>query len=348
MLLSAVDVARLALAQGLTPEQATIAVAIARYESVTDRGIFDTDAVGDEALVDDKWGPSIGLWQIRSLNSQKGTGQARDATRLKDPDFNARSMYLISAGGTYWRPWSVYLHDTYLNYMTQAAEAVKEALMPTARQFVDLLLSQDGDKYVWGAEASASDTNPSAFDCSELVQWGCARLGVKAPDGSWYQARWCKMNGTLIPVQEGIDTLGALLFRFDSDPFTTTPGNRHVAVSQGNGKTIEARGTKFGVGQFDTAGRGWTHAGLVPGLTYGDDMAFTDHEEHELKAYVAELDKLGSNSGFLVPLILDIRKNIITRDELDAAIAKVEADGGVDQTARQAIAALRKYLQQVP
>lgn len=135
-----------------------------------------------------------------------------------------------------------------------------------SEQFLTLLLSQDGDKYVFGVEVSPSDTNPSAFDCSELVQWACARLGVvpTMPDGSWLQAR----HSTPITVAEGISTPGALLFKFSSNPLTGgRPNSAHVAVSQGNGRTIEARSSAYGVGQFTSVGRGWTHAALVPGIT---------------------------------------------------------------------------------
>ncbi|RAV77347.1 hypothetical protein DBT52_09270 [Aerococcus mictus] len=44
----------------------------------------------------------------------------------------------------------------------------------------------------------------------------------------------------------------------------------HIAVSLGDGKTIEARNPEMGVGSWDAAGRGWTKAGLVPGVDYGE------------------------------------------------------------------------------
>jgi len=143
--------------------------------------------------------------------------------------------------------------------------------MATSTQLVDLLMSQDGDAYIFGVEVSPSDTNPAAFDCSELVEWGCARLQVtpRMPDGSWNQATHCKTHGTLVSVQTAIDTKGALLFRFSTDPFTGhRPSSAHVAVSRGDGTTIEARGRRYGVGSWSAHNRGWTHAGLVPGLDY--------------------------------------------------------------------------------
>lgn len=143
--------------------------------------------------------------------------------------------------------------------------------MPTARELVSLLLSQDGDRYIFGHEVKAADSNPTAFDCSELVQWGCDRLKVSPvmPDGTWHQITHGRIHNAIVSIEEAVRTQGALLFSFSSSPFTgKRPKAAHVAVSQGNGKTIEARSSKYGVGQFSAVARGWTHAALIPGLTY--------------------------------------------------------------------------------
>ena len=141
-----------------------------------------------------------------------------------------------------------------------------------AGDFVGLLLRQKGDAYVFGHEASPRDPDPDIFDCSELVEWGCARLGVvpRMPDGSWLQVRHCGEHHTLTTVARAEQTQGALLFKFHGDPFHgPRPATAHVAVSLGNGSTIEAKNHQAGVGRFPVAGRGWTHAALVPGMTYG-------------------------------------------------------------------------------
>ena len=49
-------------------------------------------------------------------------------------------------------------------------------------------------------------------------------------------------------------------------------------ISQGNGKTFEARSRRYGVGAFDARDRGWTHAGLIPGLEY-DEITFEDFRD---------------------------------------------------------------------
>lgn len=183
--------------------------------------------------------------------------------------------------------------------------------MAGAAEFTDLLLSQAGKRYIFGHEVSPSDTNPAAFDCSELIEWAAYQLKVepRVPDGSWYQARHCQKHGALIPIPRALSTKGALLFRFSTSPFSgSRPTSSHVAVSLGDGRTIEAKGTRYGVGIFTAEGRGWTHAGLVPGIDYvtdnkgGDDVSLKEtlidlafaagwakpaagHTEAEAKAY---------------------------------------------------------------
>ena len=138
---------------------------------------------------------------------------------------------------------------------------------------VRLAVQQDGDRYVFGERTRFHETDPEVFDCSELIQWVCGRLGVEPemPDGSWIQAKHCKNHDTLIEIDRGVDTAGALLFRFSSNPFgSDRPDKAHVAFSLGDGRTMEARSTSLGVGIFaHAADRDWTHAGKIPGVKYG-------------------------------------------------------------------------------
>ena len=137
---------------------------------------------------------------------------------------------------------------------------------------VALLVSQQGDQYVFGVEVKKSDRNPAAFDCSELIEWGCGKFSITPtmPDGSWKQYQHCAKYNAVISVEKALIVPGAFLFRFKGgDPAgSKRPKEAHVAMSLGNGMTIEARGKAYGVGVFSTAGRGWTHGGLVPGLGY--------------------------------------------------------------------------------
>jgi len=61
-------------------------------------------------------------------------------------------------------------------------------------------------------------------------------------------------------VEEALRTPGALLFRA-GDP-------NHIAISLGDGRTMEARGRRYGTDIFDNAAsREWTRAGTIPGLS---------------------------------------------------------------------------------
>lgn len=122
-------------------------------------------------------------------------------------------------------------------------------------RFVALALQQAGKNYVYGATPPTSDPNPRAFDCSSLVQWAAIRCGIPDPTRTTYtQEAKIRGAGRIISVQQAINTKGALLFQ---------PG--HVAISLGNGKTIEAMNSSQGVRQGNASGRGFTAGGLLVG-----------------------------------------------------------------------------------
>ena len=114
--LTAAQVYAYARGAGFNQSEAVIATAIAKAESG-----YRTDAVGDTKLANSTWGPSIGLWQVRSLKAQLGTGGTRDASKLTDPAINARSAYAIYKGrGSKWTDWSTYNDKAYAANLTEA------------------------------------------------------------------------------------------------------------------------------------------------------------------------------------------------------------------------------------
>jgi hypothetical protein len=118
---SLLEMASLALSQGCPASQAPIAAAIGAAESAGNPG-----AQGDVSLMDGTWDWSEGLWQIRGLKSERGTGGLRDSLANADPVRNAKAMMAISSGCLNWTPWSTYNTGAYLSYLslsTTAAEA---------------------------------------------------------------------------------------------------------------------------------------------------------------------------------------------------------------------------------
>lgn len=125
-------------------------------------------------------------------------------------------------------------------------------------RFVALCLQQAGKSYVYGANPDSDSPNPASFDCSSLVQWAAIRTGIPDPTRTTHtQLAKIRAAGRTITVQQAINTKGALLFGHQVE---------HVAVSLGNGKTIEAMNSQAGVRQGDAAGR-FGSAGLLVGAT---------------------------------------------------------------------------------
>jgi Lysozyme like domain len=78
------------------------------------------DAVGDLDRTDDTWGPSLGLFQVRSLRHPYDYAvedRFRLAWALTNRLFNAVAAYEISRHGTDWSPWSAYRSGAYLSYV---------------------------------------------------------------------------------------------------------------------------------------------------------------------------------------------------------------------------------------
>lgn len=119
-------------------------------------------------------------------------------------------------------------------------------------KFVELLKSQAGDTYVFGGEVKPGTKNPDRYDCSEFIEWAMNRLGFDSfPDGSAAQIDHARR----LTVRQARRMAGAVLYK---------PG--HIAVSQGNGKTIEARNSQAGVGEFSASDIKWTRGGIFPEL----------------------------------------------------------------------------------
>ncbi len=75
------------------------------------------DAVGDLTRINETYGPSIGLTQVRSLRDPHVWGTAdrwRVARLLQIPAFNAEAAWWISKSGADFTPWTMFRNDLYL------------------------------------------------------------------------------------------------------------------------------------------------------------------------------------------------------------------------------------------
>jgi hypothetical protein len=137
-----VDIARYAANAGFRGEELVTAVAVALSESfggmphiVGDKGINPETG---KPFLDETYGPSVGLWQIRSVLYPPDDRDQKDYVRryedLFDPQFNAiaaKHLYDMSkrknANGDVdgFMEWSRYRDGDYLNYMDLARSAVQ-------------------------------------------------------------------------------------------------------------------------------------------------------------------------------------------------------------------------------
>ena len=109
--------------------------------------------------------------------------------------------------------------------------------------FASLAAKQVGKPYVLGAEAAISNSSPSKFDCSELVEWLYGRSGNKITDLAAAQYNATKKVS-------GSPKVGDLVF-LRNNPARSN-GIGHVAVltsklANGDWRIIEAKGRAYGV-----------------------------------------------------------------------------------------------------
>jgi cell wall-associated NlpC family hydrolase len=277
--LTAREIYRFARLAGFSPDQSVTMTAIALAES---GGDTHAHATGDE--------DSRGLWQVNLDAHGSWAGQLD----LYDPAVNAAAAYRVSGGGHDVSPWTVVHGDNppYLAYQAEALAAARASgdtgamgvwtgtegyghplsaggSDGTVQAFLDSALAQTGDSYVFGGPSTLGDPDPDAFDCSELVRWAADQAGVDVPDGALWQYLHLEEQGGTISVEQAMNTPGALLFSFPEQPTADTPPNpAHVAISLGDGRTIEARGSQYGVGSWPAEGR-FQYAAVIPGLSGG-------------------------------------------------------------------------------
>src|SRR5262245_26390251 len=131
MPLSDAEIARHAANGGFTGPDLETAVAVALAESGGDPALL-----GDVNIQTAEYGPSVGLWQIRSVNPGHGNQfdqQHRDATANLDPATNAANAHAIFEQRG-WGQWSAYTNRRYRNFLGRArnaVEAIRQQQAPT-------------------------------------------------------------------------------------------------------------------------------------------------------------------------------------------------------------------------
>lgn len=152
--------------------------------------------------------------------------------------------------------------------------------MPKGRAMVELARQHIGEEYqnVLVPKNNANWRGP--WDCAEFMSWlvfqgseilyGCFDgpdpALVEAYTGAWQTDS--KRRGIRIAVNKAAAIEGAFLLRFPP-----APGRMgHIAISDGQGGTVEAKSRREGVVADTARGRRWDTGVLVPGVTYDEDV----------------------------------------------------------------------------
>lgn len=110
----------------------------------------------------------------------------------------------------------------------------------TGQSIVDAALTRLGDPY-----SKTYRGTGDYVDCSYLAQWAYKQAGISIPGTAAAQAKYCYDNGYTISK----DHLqpGDLVFWTEKGSGTRWHEIHHVGIYAGNGKVVEAKGTKKGV-----------------------------------------------------------------------------------------------------
>ncbi len=134
-----------------------------------------------------------------------------------------------------------------------------------------------GERYVLGSNVPLNDASyRGPWDCAEFVSW-CAyqaygfvfgAYGTNPATADPYSGKWyedARDAGTLISVDDALGTPGAYLVRRPGS-FGLKIG--HIAISLGDGRSVEARSAATGVVIANASGRSWSSGIQLPGVLY--------------------------------------------------------------------------------
>lgn len=135
-----------------------------------------------------------------------------------------------------------------------------------------------GEPYV-NVQVPKDDPNwHGPWDCAEFVSWlvfqeaailyGCEDDKAPPAKADAYTGAWkadLERLGKRVSVEEAAATAGGIVLRYPPGPGKMG----HIAVCDGNGGTVEAKGRRYGVVADTVQGRGWDTGILIPGISYG-------------------------------------------------------------------------------
>ncbi|MGB8397518.1 peptidoglycan-binding domain-containing protein [Bradyrhizobium sp.] len=222
---------------------------------------YDPNATLTKEMVDDPVQAIPLLKAIASRESGKGNNLSEEQWRQAHKMFKAGSadayldglaveveIHLPAGGGP------------------SGAGLLKRAREHIGEQYVNCLVPKD-DPHWHGP-----------WDCAEFVSWlvyqeagrlyGCLDDTAPPATADAYTGAWkadLERLGKRVSVEEAAGTAGGIVLRYP--PGAGKMG--HIAVCDGRGGTVEAKGQRYGVVADTVHGRGWHTGILIPDIAYG-------------------------------------------------------------------------------
>lgn len=153
--------------------------------------------------------------------------------------------------------------------------------MPSGASLLDRARQHLGEPYV---NVLVPKNNPNwhgPWDCAEFAAWlvyqeagilyGCLDDTANPAHADAYTGAWktdAERRGIMVSVERAASIVGGIVLRYP--PASGEMG--HIAICDGAGGTVEAKGKAFGVVQDTVHGRRWDTGVLVPGIAYDTNV----------------------------------------------------------------------------
>ncbi len=289
--LSPSQIYTLLLNGGFSAQQASLMTAIAQAESGR-----NVSAVGDVALQDAKWGPSVGLFQIRTLKAETGTGSDRDIQHLmNNPAAQVQAALRISNNGRSFSPWSTYTNGAYRQYVStplQAGVAVDPGIYAGGGAYG--AGGNGGGAYGAGAYGAGAYGGQAGADPFQIDQ-GLRPSMVTDQDGDGLTDQFEALLGT-DPTKSDTDGDG-LSDAYESSVSHTDPLSADTDHDGLTDNDEVARGSDAGHSAIPAAARAAGFGGMATMDSDGDGLSDAYEQRLRLNPLVADTDRDGLADG---------------------------------------------------
>jgi N-acetylmuramoyl-L-alanine amidase len=171
--------------------------------------------------------------------------------------------------------------------------------MTDGEKMLRLAETRIGEKYVNVCVPKNNKNWHGPWDCAEFMSWLVFQIGdflygcvddeanpatVEAHTGAW-KADSGRL-GRRVPWKQAAATVGGILLRYPPGPGMMG----HIVVCDGEGGTVEAMGSAFGVRRGKVTGRNWDTGIFLPNFTYAEAS-----DQLELASQRSEARHVSSN-----------------------------------------------------